>query len=73
MATNVAEQAQPPVYEAEKKDLYEVGEIPPLGHVPKTMYAWAIRQERHGPPDDAMQMEVVPTCRKSTPTKCWSS
>ncbi|WP_436644098.1 crotonyl-CoA carboxylase/reductase [Microbaculum sp. FT89] len=61
MATNVAEQAQPPVYEAEKKDLYEVGEIPPLGHVPKNMYAWAIRQDRHGPPDEAMQVEVVPT------------
>ena len=23
-----------------KKDLYEVGEIPPLGHVPAKMYAW---------------------------------
>ena len=44
-----------------KKDLYEVGEIPPLGHVPASMYAWAIRQERHGPPDSAMQVEVVPT------------
>ena len=43
------------------KDLYEIGEIPPLGHVPKEMYAWAIRQERHGPPKDAMQVEVVPT------------
>ena len=43
------------------KDLYEVGEIPPLGHVPKEMYAWAIRQDRHGPPDEAMQVEVVPT------------
>ena len=32
------------------KDLYEIGEIPPLGHVPKNMYAWAIRKERHGPP-----------------------
>ena len=30
------------------KDLYEIGEIPPLGHVPKNMYAWAIRRERHG-------------------------
>ena len=28
---------------AEKKDLYEVGEVPPLGHVPKNMYAWSIR------------------------------
>ena len=45
----------------EKKDLYEVGEIPPLGHVPKNMYAWAIRRERHGPPQQAMQVEVVPT------------
>ncbi len=43
------------------KDLYEVGEIPPLGHVPEKMYAWAIRKERHGPPDEAMQIEVVPT------------
>ena len=43
------------------KDLYEVGEIPPLGHVPAKMYAWCIRQERHGAPDSAMQIEVVPT------------
>jgi crotonyl-CoA carboxylase/reductase len=42
-----------------KKDLYELGEIPPLGHVPKQMYAWAIRKERHGEPDTAMQCEVV--------------
>lgn len=44
-----------------RKDLYEVGEIPPLGHVPSKMYAWAIRKERHGPPDEAMQIEVLPT------------
>ncbi|WP_439817789.1 crotonyl-CoA carboxylase/reductase [Zavarzinia sp. CC-PAN008] len=43
------------------KDLYEIGEVPPLGHVPKNMYAWCIRRERHGPPEDAMQVEVVPT------------
>jgi len=43
------------------KDLYELGEIPPLGHVPKQMYAWAIRRERHGEPDSAMQIEVVET------------
>jgi crotonyl-CoA carboxylase/reductase len=43
------------------KDLYEVGEIPPLGHVPARMHAWAIRRERHGPPESAMQVEVVPT------------
>ena len=45
----------------EYKDLYEIGEIPPLGHVPKSMYAWVIRKERHGPPEQAMQTEVVPT------------
>jgi crotonyl-CoA carboxylase/reductase len=43
------------------KDLYEVGEIPPLGHVPKMMHAWAIRRERHGEPEKAMLEEVVPT------------
>ncbi len=46
-----------------KKDLYEVGEIPPLGHVPARMYAWAIRRERHGPPEQSFQIEVVPTPR----------
>jgi len=44
-----------------KKDLYEIGEIPPLGHVPKNMYAWTIRKEREGLPETAMQIEVVPT------------
>ncbi|MGH6692201.1 MAG: Cro/CI family transcriptional regulator, partial [Gammaproteobacteria bacterium] len=27
---------------ARGKDLYEIGEIPPLGHVPRNMYAWVI-------------------------------
>jgi crotonyl-CoA carboxylase/reductase len=44
-----------------RKEIYEVGEIPPLGHVPSQMYAWTIRKERHGPPIDAMQIEIVPT------------
>src|SRR5581483_12213140 len=43
------------------KNLYAIGEIPPLGHVPAQMHAWAIRKERHGPPDKSMQLEVVPT------------
>jgi crotonyl-CoA carboxylase/reductase len=43
------------------KDLYEVGEVPPAYHVPKNMYAWAIRKERHGRPKTAMQLEVLPT------------
>lgn len=44
-----------------KKDLYDMGELPPLGHVPAQMHAWAIRCERHGEPDVAMQLEVVDT------------
>ena len=43
------------------KDLYEIGEIPPLGHVPAQMYAWAIRKDRHGPPEESMKLEVLPT------------
>ena len=31
-------------YEAPEKDLYAVGEMPPMGYVPKSMYAWAIRR-----------------------------
>ena len=48
-------------YEAPVKDLYEVGEMPPLGHVPAKMYAWTIRRERHGEPDTSMLVEVVDT------------
>ena len=48
-------------YDAPMKDLYELGEMPPLGHVPKQMYAWAIRRERHGEPEKAFQVEVVDT------------
>lgn len=46
-------------YDAPEKELYEVGEMPPMGYVPKKMYAWAIRRERHGEPDKAFQQEVV--------------
>jgi len=42
------------------KDLYDLGEIPPLGAVPKLMHAMPIRQERHGRPATAMQHETVP-------------
>ena len=46
---------------AAPKALYEIGEIPPMGHVPEKMYAWAIRKERHGPPESSFQVEVLPT------------
>ena len=41
------------------KDLYHVGEMPPIGHVPKQMVAWLIRQERFGEPTKAFQVEVL--------------
>jgi len=44
----------------DKKDLYDIGEMPPLGHLPENMHAWAIRRERHGEPDQSFQLEVVP-------------
>jgi crotonyl-CoA carboxylase/reductase len=60
MALMDATQSQPS-YDAPEKDLYEIGEIPPLGFVPPRMYAWAIRRERHGEPDKSFQLEVVET------------
>ena len=48
-------------YDAPQKDLYEIGEMPPLGYVPKQMYAWAIRRDRHGEPVDSFKQEVVDT------------
>ena len=61
MSSAAAKTASPANANQPVKDLYEIGEIPPLGHVPEKMYAWCIRQERHGAPDTAMQVEVVPT------------
>ena len=43
------------------KDLYNINELPPLGHVPKQMHAWVIRRERHGRPKQSFQLEVVDT------------
>jgi hypothetical protein len=63
-------QPQIMTYDAPKKDLYEIGEMPPLGHVPARMYAWAIRRERHGAPEEAMQLEVVDTWKLDS-TRCW--
>jgi crotonyl-CoA carboxylase/reductase len=42
-------------------DLYDLGERPPLGLVPKQMHAFAVRQSRFGQPRDAWKREVLPT------------
>jgi len=41
------------------KDIYEIGEAPPVGQVPKQMYAQLIRQDRFGVPTKAFQVEKV--------------
>jgi crotonyl-CoA carboxylase/reductase len=41
------------------KDIYAIGEIPPLGEVPKRMFAQLIRPERFGDPEKAFQIEEI--------------
>jgi crotonyl-CoA carboxylase/reductase len=41
------------------KDIYEIGEMPPLGHVPTRMYGQLIRAERFGEPQHAFKVEKV--------------
>ena len=43
------------------RDLYDIGEQPPLGHVPANMHAQVIRQSRFGQPTQAFRPEVLPT------------
>jgi crotonyl-CoA carboxylase/reductase len=44
-------------------DAYDIGQIPPLGQVPPTMYAQVIRPERFGEPEAAFQVEAIETPR----------
>ena len=41
------------------KEIYEIGEMPPIGEVPKRMYAHLIRAERFGEPKNAFKVETV--------------
>lgn len=41
------------------KEIYELGEAPPLGEVPAKMYAEVIRPERFGEPTDGFKREVI--------------
>ncbi|MDH5929579.1 crotonyl-CoA carboxylase/reductase [Vibrio lentus] len=43
----------------ETKDIYEIGEHPPLGFIPNKMYAQTIRKDRFGEPLKSMKCEVV--------------
>jgi crotonyl-CoA carboxylase/reductase len=41
------------------RELFDVGEMPPLGVVPRSMHAWVVRPERFGEPIDSLQPEVI--------------
>ena len=41
------------------KEIYEIGEMPPVGHVPTHMYGQLIRAERFGEPKQAFKVEKV--------------
>ena len=41
------------------KDVYEIGEIPPIGEVPARMHAQLTRPERYGDPETSIQDEVI--------------
>ncbi len=41
------------------KEIYEIGQIPPIGDIPKKMYAQVIRSERFGEPKDAFKIEII--------------
>jgi protocatechuate 3,4-dioxygenase beta subunit len=41
------------------KDLYEIGELPPVGEVPARMHAQLVRPDRYGDPEKAIQDEVI--------------
>ena len=42
-----------------QKEIYEIGQVPPVGHVPKQMYAQVIRADRFGDPKHAFKVEKI--------------
>ncbi|TFW17881.1 crotonyl-CoA carboxylase/reductase [Duganella callida] len=42
------------------KQIYPIGERPPLGEVPPLMHAFTVRRERFAEPKDSLRPEVVP-------------
>ena len=41
------------------QDLYELGDAPPLGHIPATMHAQVIRQANFGTPTNSFRREII--------------
>ena len=42
-----------------KKDIYDLGDMPQLGEIPKQMHAFTVRQDRFGAPKDAWKREII--------------
>ncbi len=42
------------------REIFEIGEMPPIGEVPRQMYAQVIRRDRFGEPKKAFSVERVP-------------
>ena len=41
------------------KDVYDIGELPPLGEVPPRMHGMLVRPDRFGDPSDSIRDEVI--------------
>jgi len=41
------------------KDVYDIGELPPLGEVPRRMHGMLVRPDRLGDPSDSIRDEVI--------------
>src|SRR5260370_20995028 len=41
------------------REIYEIGEMPPIGQVPKLMYGQLIRADRFGDPKHAFKIEKI--------------
>src|SRR5579863_5625170 len=41
------------------REIFEIGQVPPIGHVPKQMYAQVIRADRFGDPKHAFKVEKI--------------
>ncbi|MBI2868056.1 MAG: alcohol dehydrogenase catalytic domain-containing protein, partial [Chloroflexi bacterium] len=54
-------------HQATAKDLYQLGDMPPIGTVPKHMLAQVVRQQRYGAPASAFAVERIETPRDLRP------
>ena len=52
------------------KELYDLGDQPPLGEVPSKMHAFMVRQDRFGKPIDAWKSEVI-DCSNDWAKRCF--